>query len=67
MPRLPGDSTDDDESDVANAASLLADPSRAAIVLALCDDRPVAAGELALPALHHANRAKGVPGEMSFR
>ena len=57
----------DAEPDLTAVASLLADPSRAAICRALCDDRPVATGELALRALHHANRAKGVPGEMSFR
>jgi DNA-binding transcriptional ArsR family regulator len=40
----------DPEPDIARIASLLADPSRAAICLALCGDRALAAGELALRA-----------------
>src|SRR5262245_16712059 len=40
----------DGEPDISGVAWLLADPSRAAICLALCGGRPVAAGELALRA-----------------
>ena len=35
------------DTDIAGAAALIADPTRAAILRALLPDRPLAAGELA--------------------
>jgi DNA-binding transcriptional ArsR family regulator len=46
-----------EEPDIARIASLLGDPSRASICLALMDGRPLAAGELALRASISAQTA----------
>ena len=43
--------------DVVPAAALIAEPTRAAMITALLDDRPLAAGELARIADVHPERA----------
>ena len=45
-PSVPYDSVSYD-TDIAQAAALMADPTRAAMLRALLSDRPLAAGELA--------------------
>jgi DNA-binding transcriptional ArsR family regulator len=47
----------DDEPDISQIAAMLGDPSRAKICLALCDGRPLPAGELALRACVSAQTA----------
>ena len=57
--RAPYDSVPYD-TDIAQAAALMADPTRAAMLRALLSDRPLAAGELARLAGGITERARGI-------